>query len=134
MGALSKKTQNNIKFKAVYQKEVMIFGLSSQILENALRPELFHQIPIFNNSMTNGILKSNLEVKFGYYLDRIVSCGRRQCFIANVEVKIGNFSRWKLSDVIFHCNRRRYDHLWFGVSRISELGVPKKYIKFKHAS
>lgn len=38
------------------QKEVMILGLSAQVLEDRLLPVTFHVIPIVNHTMADGVV------------------------------------------------------------------------------
>ena len=46
---------------------MMVFRLCSQVLENALLHEFFHQIPIFNHAVSNRILKKKKIVKIRFF-------------------------------------------------------------------
>lgn len=62
-----------------YQKEVMIFGLSPQVLEDCLFPVSFHVIPVVDHTVSDGVVNA------------IARCFRvRKCFVADKEVKILN--------------------------------------------
>lgn len=41
------------------EQEVMVAGLGAEILEDALLQEALHQVPIFDDTVSNGILKDN---------------------------------------------------------------------------
>lgn len=53
----------------------MVFGLSAQVLEDALFPEALHVVPILDQSMLDRLVN-------------LVRLGIRICFITNKEVKI----------------------------------------------
>ena len=56
----------------------MVFWLCSKVLEDALFPESLHQVPIFHNAMSNGVLAG-----IAYLV----------CFISNEEVWSGEGGR-----------------------------------------
>jgi len=38
------------------EQEVVVLGLAFEVLEDALLPVFFHQVPVANNAVTNGVL------------------------------------------------------------------------------
>lgn len=61
------------------EEKVVVFGFSSEVLEDRLFPEPLHVIPIINLAVSNGIV---------YAIAR--RCRVRDGFIADEEVKILN--------------------------------------------
>lgn len=60
-------------FRTTYKEEIMILRLSLQVLEDALLPVPFHQVPVINRPMANRVVNG---VRFGV----------RDGFVADEEV------------------------------------------------
>ena len=69
-------TKNNLKLfwqyvrsNGAYQQKVVIFGLAFQVFENALLPVFLHEIPVVDDTMTNGIFDGIARCVVGFVSD-----------------------------------------------------------------